>query len=44
MKNLQNKFFNIGVISLTAFSHFIGWVCAASGTPGTWKQFGKIED
>lgn len=21
---------------------FIGWVCTASGTPGTWKTFGAI--
>lgn len=24
-------------------SGYMGWVCAASGTPGTWKQFGLIE-
>lgn len=23
-------------------SNFIGWVCVASGTPGTWKTFGAI--
>lgn len=23
---------------------FIGWVCVADGTPGTWKGFGKIGD
>ena len=22
---------------------YMGWVCVASGTPGTWKRFGKIE-
>jgi hypothetical protein len=22
----------------------IGWVCTASGTPGLWKGFGKIDD
>jgi hypothetical protein len=22
---------------------YIGWICTASGTPGTWKPFGKIE-
>ena len=21
---------------------YVGWVCTASGTPGTWKQFGVI--
>jgi hypothetical protein len=21
---------------------FIGWVCVASGSPGTWKTFGPI--
>lgn len=21
---------------------FVGWVCTASGTPGTWKTFGAI--
>ena len=24
-------------------SGYIGWVCVASGTPGTWKPWGKIE-
>ena len=23
---------------------YIGWVCVSSGTPGTWKGFGKIEE
>ena len=23
-------------------SGFIGWVCTAGGTPGTWKTFGAI--
>ncbi|MEF3310033.1 hypothetical protein PV433_14120 [Paenibacillus sp. GYB004] len=27
-----------------AASGTIGWVCTASGTPGVWKGFGKIED
>lgn len=22
---------------------YVGWVCVANGTPGTWKQFGAIE-
>lgn len=22
---------------------FIGWVCIESGTPGTWRSFGRIE-
>lgn len=22
---------------------YVGWVCTANGTPGTWKQFGVIE-
>jgi len=21
---------------------YIGWVCTAAGTPGTWKRFGAI--
>ena len=25
-----------------AGSGYIGWVCTASGNPGTWKQFGGI--
>ena len=28
--------------SAPAASGFIGWVCTASGTPGTWKTFGAI--
>jgi hypothetical protein len=23
---------------------YLGWVCITSGTPGTWKRFGKIEE
>lgn len=23
---------------------FLGWVCTTAGTPGTWKQFGLIEE
>jgi hypothetical protein len=23
---------------------FVGWICVQSGTPGTWKAFGRIED
>lgn len=23
---------------------FIGWICTASGTPGTWEEFGKIHE
>lgn len=26
-----------------AAGEFIGWVCVAAGTPGTWKGFGAIE-
>lgn len=22
---------------------YVGWVCTASGTPGTWKGFGTIQ-
>lgn len=29
--------------SLPSPSGFWGWVCVASGTPGTWKGFGLIE-
>ena len=25
-------------------SSFVGWICTASGTPGTWKGFGLIEN
>lgn len=28
--------------SAPAASGFIGWVCVAAGTPGTWKTFGAI--
>lgn len=28
--------------SAPSASGFIGWVCTASGTPGTWKTFGAI--
>jgi len=23
---------------------YVGWVCTASGAPGSWKKFGKIEN
>jgi len=23
---------------------FVGWVCTASGTPGTWKKFGAVTE
>jgi len=26
-----------------AASEYVGWVCVASGTPGTWQGFGKID-
>jgi hypothetical protein len=29
--------------SAPATGQYIGWVCTASGTPGTWKPFGKID-
>lgn len=28
--------------STPSASGFIGWVCTASGTPGTWKTWGAI--
>ena len=30
-------------IALPTAGGKIGWVCTASGTPGTWKQFGVID-
>jgi hypothetical protein len=29
--------------SAPAAGGYVGWVCVASGTPGTWKGFGAIE-
>jgi hypothetical protein len=30
-------------ITIPLVSGYIGWVCTASGTPGTWKGFGLIQ-
>lgn len=38
--------YNLGDMVLNgapAATEFIGWVCVAAGTPGTWKGFGAIE-
>lgn len=34
---------NVVYHSSPATSGFLGWVCVAAGTPGTWKTFGVIE-
>jgi hypothetical protein len=33
---------DIVYMTLPSASSFAGWICTASGAPGTWKTFGAI--
>lgn len=38
-----DRILNVDPVPGNSVKGFAGWICVASGTPGTWKAFGRIQ-